>query len=931
MKKTFFYTLAVILALWCVGCKNGGNEEVQMPSTPKLPDRNRPTVEGLRLKTLSLYYQNDAAMNNLLKPALNNNSGDYFVPDADASQGAVTVFAEAETEGLKLNITWTQGSAARGGMAKDETQTGSATISGVPVPTAGAANQVNTQVTIQVSDGSKTYDYTVAIQAPGANASLDSLWMIYGESGSPTEKYLLWKDGGTEIAFTHATYDYTIEIKDAAKKNTPLLVSASAASANSAIKLTENGVEVKEISPPPASVRKSDSLTINGRIDGSDIAGGSGGGTAPIITETPPENSETAAKYYKIMIPEAGSDAVKLVFTVENSAVSSVYTVTLVPPQKTGDGSAEDGRLSNLQMQYTGSTEQCLKDFKPDTTSYTINSIPRAAQNSLKITSLVPVYAKANVVVTYIYGSNPNDITTVSDFKNTEIPLPKINDTLTVKIKVGAKDRAVEYSVAFKNPSQTKLWNGTVELSGSSANDYKIIGIDAVTTDGKPHNAAMSGSGKVSWSLMMDETRGAPVSFVVRLQKNKDASIYLLTNEANGIKSGVSFPITFNVNDPNNVIYLEVKNASQLANMDPAGNYYLAADIVLDSQSLSKDWKGPEKYKGHFNGNGKTITLELSKPSGDTGLFDSLASGAVIENFDILVKTKVDSSGYLKISDSSHFGGVVGTITPASNESGNYTLKNISINGSLKYNAENGYLLAGGLIGEIGGYIGKVEIENCRAVLLNMELISSSKGSGTLGLGGLIGKSAAERGAVSVTNCHTGGKISGNVSSDRDLFAGGIMGDIGQAGGINIHKEELSVKNCYSTMSIDLKNNSSNNNNRSIAGGLIGYYRNINQNTLVSASVARNDKVTAVSAKGAAYANRVIGFIESDNKGKLDKNYALSTMLTGATVSGGTANNVNGEGKTLAELSTQKTWTDIGFKPERWDFSSVDKDGCPKL
>ncbi|MDR0409022.1 MAG: hypothetical protein LBH18_01290 [Spirochaetaceae bacterium] len=405
-----------------------------------------------------------------------------------------------------------------------------------------------------------------------------------------------------------------------------------------------------------------------------------------------------------------------------------------------------NGRLSNLQMQYYHSEKQCLENFKSGTSEYTINSILNG-QTHIIITSLVPAYATDKVEISYTDSSAPDTDPTSIPYTNykKEIPVPKPNETLTIKIKVGNGMTTVEYSVIFRNPSTTKNWVGTAVLDFTGSGDYTIEEIKVVTEDGESHDVVIEDRGvsPMKWSLKTGEKNGKPASFTAILKKANDPDTYCVMSAAkNNISEESDYPVTFTVNK-DNPIYIEVKSPKQLQSIgnNNTNNYFLANDITLDSSTLGKDWEGPTNYRGHFNGNGKTITLVLAKTSGQTALFSTLADKAIIENFNIEVTTKASEGyePYLKMTGVSHFGGIVGKIMAG----GDYKLRNISITGTLKYNAvAGGGLLTGGLIGEINNDISKIEIENCSAII-DIDFITSTNDGGTVGLGRLIGKSSA--------------------------------------------------------------------------------------------------------------------------------------------------------------------------------------------
>jgi hypothetical protein len=364
---------------------------------------------------------------------------------------------------------------------------------------------------------------------------------------------------------------------------------------------------------------------------------------------------------------------------------------------------------------------------------------------------------------------------------------------------------------------------------------------------------------------------------------------------------------------------------------NPTTSYYLAGNIDL----AGIKWTGPNAYAAHFKGNNKTIKLELSKTAGDTALFNSLAPGAIIEDLNVVVSMEGDR---LSMTDTSHFGGVVGLIQG----NGNYRLSNISVSGELKYNLDNRvlWLLAGGLIGEVRSNP-TITIDNCDIdIKVDVETTAPLKGQSdppsALGIGGLIGKIGMGGGNVTITNTRTAGEIKGvlpvnSTANDKVFTAGGLIGSDYDEFNKRISNETLTITNCYSAMDISITKDGTNYTptRGTYAGGLIGYYGNGNTNSLISNSVALNPNVLAIAAGSDAAVNRVIGKYISN--GRLSNNYALKGMITGTTGTG-TANNedgaedgsdANGIGKTAAELSEQSFWTGLGFTTENWDFTGL--------
>jgi hypothetical protein len=401
-----------------------------------------------------------------------------------------------------------------------------------------------------------------------------------------------------------------------------------------------------------------------------------------------------------------------------------------------------------------------------------------------------------------------------------------------------------------------------------------------------------------------------------------------------------------------NPLYTMVYKASDLAKIGTTTNYYIANDI--DLTELGK-WDGPDNYKGHFNGGGNTIKLQLSKGTGATGLFDSLASGAIIENLNVDVSTVsggVDVSGYI------YFGAVVGSMP----NNTTCKLKNISVKGELNYrsfNSSTTWVLIGGIFGEIDqGYSGiNVTLENCESdLIITAEGISiSSSTMSHVSIGSLVGKVGNSGGTVKIINCRTGGSITASMSNDKYLLdAGGIIGcaskDSSSESKFNNGAQvNLTIENCYSTTEINIErtantNASSAQNERSvIAGGLIGVLSN--RNAVIKNNVAVNPSVVAGSTDKNAYSYPVIGYIFKSGSvapfKTLDENYAVSDMPLGVSkdfngntpvaADPNTLANLNGAAASPAELSSQSFWTARGFSTDNWDFTglSVKSPGTP--
>ncbi len=189
--------------------------------------------------------------------------------------------------------------------------------------------------------------------------------------------------------------------------------------------------------------------------------------------------------------------------------------------------------------------------------------------------------------------------------------------------------------------------------------------------------------------------------------------------------------------------YTSITSAEQLASLSGAsGNFKLDADLVLDN------WDGIKSFKGTFDGNGHTITINNSM----FGLFRS-TNGATLRNIEL----NVDITNH----DRNNIGGLACYIS-------NSTVENCSVNGIVNGNRWLG--------GAIGYTTGNCNISNCTAnVDVNSDLIDPTNGTGRDNMfdiqsyaGGFIG---ANKGNLTVENC----RAEGNVTSEYEII-GGFMG-----------------------------------------------------------------------------------------------------------------------------------------------------------
>jgi hypothetical protein len=154
-----------------------------------------------------------------------------------------------------------------------------------------------------------------------------------------------------------------------------------------------------------------------------------------------------------------------------------------------------------------------------------------------------------------------------------------------------------------------------------------------------------------------------------------------------------------------------IGTAEAFAAMEAGGNYQLTADITVRAP-YAKD------FTGTFDGNGHTVTLNITASTANVGLFSTLAGGAVVKN--------VITAG--------------------------------SISSTEKY--------VGGIAGFANTYSGDVTIENCK---------NTAAVQGGNGVGGIFGYCSGSAHSVTITGCANTGTISGTRNS------GGICGTLENA------------------------------------------------------------------------------------------------------------------------------------------------------
>lgn len=197
----------------------------------------------------------------------------------------------------------------------------------------------------------------------------------------------------------------------------------------------------------------------------------------------------------------------------------------------------------------------------------------------------------------------------------------------------------------------------------------------------------------------------------------------------------------------------DIGTAEAFAAMEPGGNYQLTADIIVTAP-YGNDITGFTGFSGTFDGNGHTVTLDITASTANVGLFSKLAGGAVVKN--VITAGSISSKG-------NNVGGIAGTAD------GNVTIENCKNTASIK-----GGKGAGGILGYSEPGSGFVTISSCA----NMGSVSGTRKQ----VGGIAGNVV---GTHIIRNCYN----QGDISDGAGILGRGTKGVL--------------VENCYTVGSVE--------------------------------------------------------------------------------------------------------------------------------
>lgn len=200
-----------------------------------------------------------------------------------------------------------------------------------------------------------------------------------------------------------------------------------------------------------------------------------------------------------------------------------------------------------------------------------------------------------------------------------------------------------------------------------------------------------------------------------------------------------------------------VSSAKEFAEMDASGSYTLTKDITVTAPYAND-------FSGTFDGNGHTVTLNITSGSANTGLFKKLVGGATVKN--------VITSGSITVN-ANNVGGITGV---ADTELGAITISNCKNEADIKGNKV------------VGGILGGCTEDDCALTI--SACANEGNISGTRNIGGICG---TLENAHFIKNCYNSGEVTGST-------IGGILGR--GARGYSSTTDTPILENCYNVGNI---------------------------------------------------------------------------------------------------------------------------------
>lgn len=214
-----------------------------------------------------------------------------------------------------------------------------------------------------------------------------------------------------------------------------------------------------------------------------------------------------------------------------------------------------------------------------------------------------------------------------------------------------------------------------------------------------------------------------------------------------------------------------VSSAKEFAEMDASGSYTLTKDITVTAPYAND-------FSGTFDGDGHTVTLNITASTPNVGLFSKLAGGAVVKN--VITAGSVTTTGKKCVA------GIAG-----------YATDNVKIENCKNTASITGNKNVGGILGE--AYNNE---ESISVGIKNCANEGAVNGTGSA-VGGIVGKMEGQN---SIIDCYNRGNITGFNN---------YAGIVGQSTGALV----ATIKNCYSVGAVTAYGASTNAGYALIGGG----------------------------------------------------------------------------------------------------------------
>ncbi len=238
-------------------------------------------------------------------------------------------------------------------------------------------------------------------------------------------------------------------------------------------------------------------------------------------------------------------------------------------------------------------------------------------------------------------------------------------------------------------------------------------------------------------------------------------------------------------------------------------------------------------FKGHFDGAGHTMTVNISAATAGrsswVGLFGGLGDGAVVENLVI--------AGNMAMGGCNNIGALAGS---AYSDTEGVTVRNVTNKAEVRGNNT-----IGGLIGQVSANAANLlVIENCRN--------EGDVLAGSYGVGGIVGRALNKAVNKSISKCSNSGKVSGQYQIGGILGFGyyAVLAECNNSG-------EVACTNSSGTLT-SIVNKAFSVPNTSGAGGIGGHFQNCSISSSENGgSISGPNKIGGILA--AAYWTNVTG------------------------------------------------------------------------